>query len=173
MAVPKARDKNAFQKCHGIFCATGKFVIFVTGIFCTGKNIQFFTGMTKIVTNIIWGQNFQGYFLVSWLLYSTFFKSVRSTQKNVSEKNTAHSTKLHNTTPQQSHDTTPDQRNNKTTSTLQPRPQLTIYPFTTLHDTTHHAALPHHTSLHHTPKYTAPTIALYTNNTTLHTIPQQ
>ena len=126
--------------CHREICD------FCDGDFFTGKNIRFFIGMTKIVTNIIWGQNFQGYFLVSWLLYSTFFKSVTSTQKSVTEKNTAHSTTLHDTTPQQSHDTTPDHHTNTTPAT--PTQIIPFHDTTRYYTTPQNTTAPHRTTLH-------------------------
>ena len=150
----RLRDTNGSKTVMGFF-SQGQNLWFVwQGFFDWLIYAIFFTGMTKIVTNIILGKKkSRGYFCVMGIK-STFSK-VSQAPKSVSrKKSTAHSTTLHDTTPQQSDDTTPDQRNNKITSTLHPRPQLTIYPSTTLHDATkpHSTTAPHvtipHTKVH-------------------------
>ena len=103
--------------------------------------------MTKIVTNIILGQHFHWDIFVSQALYSTFFKRVTSTQKNVTEKNTTHPTTLHDTKPHHSNDTTPDQRNNSNNTPETPPKTIPFLDTTRYYTTPHNTTVPYLTTL--------------------------
>ena len=70
MKQPKAQDKKMSSKTAMGFCfARGKVCDFYDDDFSYGEMYGiFFTGMTKILTNIIWEQHFYGYLSVSKVL---------------------------------------------------------------------------------------------------------